>query len=269
MIRHSAFYTGVVRHRRREPGHEFAFPLFMAYLDLDELPEALAASRLLGEGRLRPLRFRREDYLRHGDLGLADSVRARVREQLGAAPTGPIRMLTHLRTFGYVFNPVTFYFCFDDRDRLAAIVAEITNTPWGERHAYVLDASSASSDPARDRYLRWRFGKEFHVSPFMPMDLGYDWVFTPPADDLFVHMNLREAGQDAKVFDATLQMKRREFGPGAIRALLVRYPLLTARVIGRIHFEALRLWLKRAPVFPNPSTSPSRTRHASAPETRT
>lgn len=269
MIRHSAFYAGVVRHRRREPGHEFAFPLFMAYLDLDELPEALAASRLLGEGRLRPLRFRREDYLRHGDLGLADSVRARIRDRLGTAPAGPIRMLTHLRTFGYVFNPVTFYFCFDDRDRLGAIVAEITNTPWGERHAYVLDASTAISDPDGGGRLRWRFGKEFHVSPFMPMDLGYDWVFTPPADDLFVHMNLRETARDAKVFDATLQMHRREFCPGAIRALLIRYPLMTARVIGRIHFEALRLWLKRAPVFPHPSPSLSRTSPAPSTETRT
>lgn len=267
MIRHSAFYAGVVRHRRRAPHHEFEFPLFMAYLDLDELDEVLSASRLLGAGRLRPLRFERDDYLRRDDLDLADSVRACVREQLGAAPAGPIRLLTHLRTFGYVFNPVSFYFCFDEQERLAAIVAEITNTPWGERHAYVLDARRAATDPQRDRHLRWRFGKDFHISPFMPMDLAYDWTFTPPADHLFVHMNLRDGGDDAKRFDATLRMRRREFSPAAVRSLLLRYPLLTARVIGRIHFEALRLWIKRAPVFPHPARVAPRTPAPSPQET--
>lgn len=266
MIKHSAFYTGLVRHRRREPRHEFEFHLFMAYLDLDELDEVFAASRLLGTGRLSPLRFRREDYLRRGDLGLAESVRACIREQTGAAPDGPIRLLTHLRTFGYVFNPVSFYFCFDRNDHLSVIVAEITNTPWGERHAYVLDASCAATDASRDSHLRWRFGKEFHISPFMPMNVAYDWTFTTPGEDLFVHMNLRGSGGDAKIFDATLLMKRRAFSPRAVRSLIARFPLMTARVIGRIHFEALRLWLKRTPIFPHPSKAPTRTHMKSAQE---
>lgn len=268
MIRHSAFYTGIVRHRRREPGHEFDFPLFMAYLDLDELDEVLSVSRLLGAGRFRPLRYKRSDYLRRGDLDLATSVRDCVREQTGVAPDGPIRLLTHLRTFGYVFNPVSFYFCYDARERLAAVVAEITNTPWGERHAYVLDANRAVTDPACDRHLRWRFGKDFHVSPFMPMDLAYDWTFTPPGEDLFVHMNLRGGEGRGKVFDATLRMCRRELTPGAVRSLLVRYPLMTARVIARIHFEALRLWIKHAPVYPHPAVASPRTQQESTPEIR-
>ncbi|MFG0259376.1 MAG: DUF1365 domain-containing protein [Phycisphaerales bacterium JB041] len=258
MITHSAFYTGIVRHRRREPGHEFDFPLCMAYLDLDELEEVLSASRLLGTGRFPPLRYKRNEYLRRGDEDLAASVRACVREQVGVAPDGPIRLLTHLRTFGYVFNPVSFYYCYDSGERLAAIVAEITNTPWGERHAYVLNADRAVTDPARDRHLRWRFGKDFHVSPFMPMDLEYDWTFTPPMEDLFVHMNLHGSG-GIKAFDATLRMRRREFSPAAVRSLLVRYPLMTARVIGRIHFEALRLWIKGARVHPHPAQAPHRT----------
>lgn len=250
----SAVYVGHIRHRRRAPAHAFTFPLFMVYLDLAELDAVLSLTRLWGRSRLCPARFRREDYLARGSLGLDESVRACIEEQLGFRPTGPIRMLTHLRYFGHIFNPVTFYYCFDEADRVVAIVAEITNTPWRERHVYALDAAIGRRGNARP--LRWRFDKAFHVSPFFPMNMENDWAFAPPSDKLFVHMNLRDRGRH-KAFDATLVMRRQEMTPRLLRRLLLRFPLMTLQVIAKIHFEALKLWLKRAPVFRHPRRAPA------------
>jgi DUF1365 family protein len=273
MTLHSGIYIGHVRHRRREPAHAFRFPMFMVYLDLAEIDQVLSMTRLWGRSRWCPARFRREDYLRRGDLNLDQSVRQCVYEQVGRRPDGPIRMLTHLRYFGYVFNPVTFYYCFDTAERLTAIVAEITNTPWRERHAYVLECDAAEHPGGtlgRGRrggdsgVLRWRFDKRFHVSPFMPMQLNYDWAFKPPDQSVFVHMNLNRPGS-TKSFDATLTLSRQEITPARLRGLLIRFPVLTLRIIARIHFEALRLWIKGARVHPHPrrAAKPGPTAHES------
>lgn len=252
MTLRSGIYIGNIRHRRREPAHAFTFPLFMVYLDLAELDAVFSQTRLWGRSRWCPARFKREDYLTRRGLSLDESVRSTVEEALGKRPSGPIRMLTHLRYFGYTFNPVTFYYCFDAADRLETVVAEITNTPWRERHTYVLDANAARRIGADGRVLRWRFDKTFHVSPFFPMDMENDWAFSPPGDSLFVHMNLA-ARNGSRAFDATLLMQRREITPWLLRGLLLRYPFMTAQVIAKIHAEALKLWLKRARVYPHPA----------------
>lgn len=255
MTLHSAIYEGRVRHRRMTPRpHVFEFPLFMVYLDLAELDRVFSMTRLWSSRRAAPARFCRSDYLGDPELPLDNAVRERIAHHTGERPDGPIRLLTHLRYFGFCFNPVSFYYCFDrSGQRVQTIVAEITNTPWKERHAYVLPLSAASST---GRLLRWRFNKDFHVSPFMPMDLGYDWSFSSPDERLLIHMNLRPNAPDAapspKSFDATLTLSRRELSPSSMRRALVRYPLMTARVVARIHFEALRLWLKRVPIHSHP-----------------
>ena len=161
-------------------------------------------------------------------------------------PAGPIRLLTHLRYFGHCFNPVSFYYCFDAADqRVETIVAEITNTPWAERHSYVLDASQ-SGGPIK----RFAFDKDFHVSPFMPMDMQYDWRFNEPARHLFVHLqNFREG---EAVFDATLSMKVRPLTAAALVGLLLGFPFMTVKVVAAIHWQALKLWLKRTPVYDHP-----------------
>ena len=259
MTTQSAIYEGWVRHRRREPSRVFTFPLFMVYLDLAEVDRVFSMTRLWGRSRLCPASFRRSDYLAPHAAPLEEAVRQRVEAALGRRPHGPIRMLTHLRYFGYIFNPVTFYYCFDDCDRVSAIVAEITNTPWGERHAYVLDAERLTDDAA-GRQMRWRFGKEFHVSPFLPRDMRYDWMFTSPAERLLVHMDVCDRDPAApRAFDATLRLQRRDMTPARLRMLLVRYPLLTAQVILKIYFEALCLWLRRARVHPHPGSVSSTT----------
>lgn len=249
----SAVYEGRVTHRRHVPhAHAFSYGMAQLYLDLDEI-DAVFRQHFLWSAHHRNLaEWRRRDYLEPTEIPLTDAVRQRVERETGTLPRGPIRMLTHPRYAGYVFNPVTFYYCYHiDGCTLACIVAEITNTPWGERHAYVLNVDDARF---RGRSITWEFGKHFHVSPFMAMDRRYDWRFTVPADDLRVHMKV--CLEDVCEFDATLALQRRPLDRRALGRVLWRYPLMTAQVIGAIHWQALRLWLKRTPVHDHPGGGP-------------
>jgi DUF1365 family protein len=240
----SCIYEGTIRHRRLAPRREFRHRLALWYVDLDELP------KLLGGRLLEPspgaLRFRRRDY--HGDprLPLAEAVRDTVGAHTGSRPVGPIRLLTQLRSFGYCFNPVSFYYCLSaGADAVQAILAEVTNTPWGERHAYVLAGGTENSP-----LVVSSVDKAMHVSPFMPMDLSYCARATAPGDTLSVHMESSRAG--SRVFDATLSMSRRELTRHSARRLTVRYPAATVRVLALIYAQALRLRLAGAGVHPHP-----------------
>jgi uncharacterized protein len=245
----SAIYEGVVRHTRFAPHpHEFEYRMTQLYLDLDDIERVFAGRWLWSTERGNIAQFRRTDYLGPAELSLADAVRRRVELATGQRPMGPIRMLTHLRYFGHVFNPVSFYYCFAaDGVSLACIVAEITNMPWGERHAYVLPIAAAQAD---SHVLGWSFPKAFHVSPFLPMACDYAWRFTAPAADLGVHMDVMQNGR--RQFAATLTLRRRPLNSATLSRVLWRYPLMTARVVGAIHWQAFRLWLKRNPIYDHP-----------------
>jgi DUF1365 family protein len=247
----SCLYEGSVRHRRAGVvKDEFHYPLFMAYLDLDELPGCFDGAWLWSARRPAPAWFRRADYLGDPCVPLADAVRALVKERTGVRPQGPIRLLTHLRYFGKCFNPVSFYYCFDESgERVVAVVADVTNTPWGERYAYVMEASDPA-DHGTVTVMRAQFDKRLHVSPLMGMDQSYDWRVTVPGEQLLVHI---ESGRkQAKVFDATLSLRRRAMTPRSLRAVLIRYPLITLRIVTRIYTHALRLKLRGARYFPHP-----------------
>jgi uncharacterized protein len=240
----SALYEGSVRHRRvAVRRREFRYRIHMAYVDLDELP------RLLG-GRLaspRPglVRFRRADYLGDPREDLAAAVRDRVASLTGSRPEGPVRLLTNLRTFGHCFNPVSFYYCFDPAsEHVEAVLAEVTNTPWGERHAYALSQTNGG------RVLTGRSEKLLHVSPFMGMDHEYEWRVSVPGERLSVHIESQRAGERA--FDATLNLERRELTRRSLASATARHPMNTLHVLARIYGQALRLKLRGVPVHPHP-----------------
>jgi uncharacterized protein len=250
---HSALYTGRLRHRRFAPTpHSFEYGVRMVWLDLAELGQVFRGRWLWSTRRPALAWLKREDYLGDARVPLDQAVRDRVELDTGKRPLGPVRLLTHLRTFGHCFNPVSFYFCYEaGGERLEAIVAEITNTPWKQRHAYVLPATSSVGTQAQ---LHFRFGKSFHVSPFMPMDLEYDWRFSLPDGRLVVHMVNRKAGNT--LFDALLTLERLEISGASLAGTLLRFPFATLGVVWSIYWQALRLWMKRVKFHPYPAAAP-------------
>ncbi|HEX3512247.1 MAG TPA: DUF1365 domain-containing protein [Solirubrobacteraceae bacterium] len=251
----SCLYEGVVRHRRSvQVASEMRYPLFMAYLDLGELDHVFDCSCLFSSRRPALAWFRRADYLGDPARPLEEEVRRVVLERTGARLDGPVRVLTHMRCFGHCFNPVTFYYCFErDGGALAAAVAEVTNTPWGERHAYVLGPAQLH-DHGSTRVLRGRLAKQLHVSPLMGMDHTYDLRVSEPGSRLALHIeSLHADGEHA--FDATLALRRREITAAELRRALARYPLLTMRMLAHIYAGAARLRARGASYHPHPAGS--------------
>ena len=245
---HSCIYEGQVSHTRTSPvTHQFSYRLFMMYLDLDELPALFRKRWFWSDSRAALARFRRTDHLGPREMPLAEAVRQRVEAETGARPGGPVRLLTNLSYFGYCFNPVSFYYCFkEDGETVEFIVAEVNNTPWGERDSYVMDCRG------RGTASSWRFQpkKKMHVSPFMPMDLEYSWVLSLPTDLLSVFMANSQDGQ--RLFDATLKLKRTPITGWSLASVLLRFPFMTTKTVVAIYWEALRLWIKRCPFYPHP-----------------
>lgn len=255
----SCLYEGTIGHERRiDVGHGFGQPIVLAYLDLAELDGVFAAHPLWSTTRPAPVRFRRSDM--HGDpaVPLAESVRTTLAAGLGAAPAGPIRVLTHLRHWAWTFNPISLYFAFDAGDtRVEAVLAEVTNTPWHERRAYAL----AAPPPAEAEATGVRFAKQLHVSPFMDLDLDHVLRFSPPGDDrLVVEMDdRRRDDSDDLVFQARMVLDRLPLDRASMTHVLLRHRLPSHRVSAGIHLNALRLWRKGAPFRRHPE-------HHGAPE---
>lgn len=273
---HSAIYDGTVRHRRYEPKvHDFSYNVFMVYLDLAELDQVFSQTSWWSAKRFSLAWFRRKDFFDGSDKkSLYDSVADKVEQEAGWRPRGAIRMLTNLRYFGFIINPITCYYCFDESGEcLQAIVAEVTNTPWRERCHYVLDFTKNSDDldplgrtkkgATQSFKQNIAFFKTMHVSPFQPMNLWYEWKGKVPDQHLLIHMNVyqNESQQSSKVatenckkpiFDATLNLRKQAMTASNMNKMLALYPLMTVKVCLGIYWQALRLWMKKIPFYSHP-----------------
>jgi DUF1365 family protein len=220
----------------------------MLYLDLEELPSVLQSGLGLHAERLSPASFCRRDHLGDADVPLREAVFGLIKSKTGLAPAGPVRLLTLLRNIGYYFSPLNLYFCFDCSGNVVeAVVAEVTNTPWVEKHWYVLWEGNRFGPADK---LWFRHPKSFHVSPFMDMDAEYEWRLKVPGPHLAVHIaNLQEG---RRFFDVSMVLTRRELSRGAMTRTLLRHPWMTVRVSQAIYWQALRLWLKKSPFYSHP-----------------
>ena len=248
----SCIFEGLIKHHRYSPvSHEFKYRMFMMYIDLNELEDIFCGRWLWSSHGLALAKFRRSDHLGDPEQPLDESVRDLVEKKTGHRPSGPIRLLTQLSYLGYGFSPVCFYYCFDSLGRdVETIITEVNNTPWGEKYCYVL------SDPTKTKKNNLKYfelSKDFHVSPFMAMDLDYEWKFSDPSERIFIHMKNIKNG-DA-FFEAILSLGRSEITGRSLARLLIVYPLITIKLVIGIYWQALRLWLKRCPVHDHPNKS--------------
>ena len=244
----SAIYEGFVRHRRHYPSkREFRYPIFMFLLNTEEIPKVLQSFWQLGTRVLSWARFRREDYLGRHDGNLSLSVKSKIAELLGNKDRqldGDVYVLCHLRYFGFYFSPLNIYFL-KENSKFKYVLAEVSNTPWNEKHYYLLDPDDLAPHQ-----------KAFHVSPFIPMDQTYRWMIKPPfsnSERCVIHIESTQNSNDTKVFDATLSLKRKPLIQRELSRVLLKTPIQTASIVMGIYWQALKLFLKRTPFYGHPT----------------
>ena len=240
----SALYEGTVVHERTHgPRRRFSHRVTMPMIDLDDV-QSLALAPLWRAEHWAPMAFRRRDYLGDPSQPLGTTVRDLVEDRIGWRPDGPIRLLAHHRTWGWCFNPIALYYCYGaDGKTLAAVVADVTNTPWGESRSYVIDVREGL-DRLADQ------PKELHVSPFLPMDLSYRFHVTAPSERCGFSVTVLRG--EELVFRAGLALRRRALSRREVARALWLRPFQTHRVSLSIYLHAARLWLRRTPVVPHP-----------------
>jgi DUF1365 family protein len=260
---HSHIYLGNVIHRRFSPKkHSFDYRLFMLALDLSDVEKSEGSLGVFGFSWYRPLRFVAKDYLKENlkenlkeksknnlasdPSSLTGRIRDKVQVLAGHADIKRIVMLVQVRCFGIYFSPANFYFCYDHNDQCTQMLAEVSNTPWNERHYYLIDLLNEQLDKTSK--------KMFQVSPFMDLAMTYYWQVTPPCsnnDKLLVKIENKvideQNGKMNKLFDASLVMKRKPFTKTSLLRIWCQLPVMTVKVVLSIYWQALKLFVKRVP----------------------
>ena len=245
----SVIYEGQVTHSRKKPAaHSFSYNIFMLYINLEELPYLFDRFLLWGTNKYSLARFRRSDHFGDIKLSLSHTVKKLIKKETGNIFDGSIFLLTNLSYFGYCFNPVSFYYCFSKDGYLEYIIAEVTNTPWGERCCYVLSDTERKQPTNIKKYYPL---KKMHVSPFMPMNVDYEWAFTIPSKTLRVNMGNSQNGKN--FFKVNMNLNRKIISSYSLARVLCLYPLITFKVIFAIHWQALKLWLKKCQFYVHPT----------------
>ena len=237
----SYLYKGSIKHARRLPKkHKFNYSVYYYFIDLEDLELSTKSSHIK---RFIQQRFDRNK--RYGNSNLTTEIRNLVSTQVGIKTDGPIYLLTQIQTMKLTFNPVSFYYCYDQQSRLKCIVAEVNNTPWNEQCCYCLPIKDGA-----DNIHHFDLDKKFHVSPFMSMNFKYRWSFNEPSKDLFVVMH--NHNDDGQVFTATLSLKRLQLSMSNLLYCKINIPLMNYKVVFGIYWQALLLWLKGIPFVPHP-----------------
>ncbi|KTC80200.1 hypothetical protein Lche_2220 [Legionella cherrii] len=248
MMNHLIF-TGHVRHRRFFPKkHQFSYKLFMFCFDLAQINNTFKDIKQVSIEKFNWFSLKRKNYLNESTIPLDEYARQLVMNRYGTYPKGKIYLLTQLSCLGYCFNPISIYFIFDEANQnLDYLILEVTNTPWGERHNYVLEYSA---QPKNEIYS-YQFQKELHVSPFMSMNYSYHLNLKLNKEKIVVHMENHIEGK--KDFDATLMLKAQD--NCSIKKVFWHYPLVTYKVSAAIYWQALKLWIKGVPFHAHPSSN--------------
>ncbi|NRD74260.1 DUF1365 domain-containing protein [Shewanella sp. VB17] len=235
----SGIYHGKIYHRRQGKfEHEFTYPIYMMAIDIDEQQQVLTKSHIFGGNWFNPIRFCEKDYIRSEPLVLKQRIVNKV-ESLGGKPcTGRILMLVQCRCFGIYFSPINFYFCYDQDDICQYMLAEVSNTPWDQRHYYLIEMGGSMITD-----------KAFHVSPFMEMDMCYHWYITPPQDKAFVRI---ENHKEGKQFEASLALHKRAINRKNLLNTWLSLPVMSVKIVFGIYWQALKLVLKKIPFISHP-----------------
>ncbi len=251
----SAIYSGKVRHRRFSPKHHaFEYQVFMPWLDLDEIDELFKLCRFWSAEKFNLASFCRRDFADKPDINLKQRIISIAEKESGALTTDKankidkVFLLANLRYFGFSFNPISTYYCYNRQQQLICTVAEVTNTPWHERHFYTIPNPQPSAQK-----VAHRFKKDFHVSPFLDMDYTYHWYSNAPDKKLYIHMENYQQGD--KVFDASLSMQREALTPATLDKKILAFPFMSLKVVAGIYWQALKLYLKKVPIYDHPKNN--------------